>query len=80
MNKMDGMTQVMIRWQDARSDDGWTEEADLDMQVADITTLGHLVQETADVLCVAASRDARTGQLSGIMFIPQVCVIERREI
>ncbi len=74
------MKEVKVCWLDARSDDGWTEQADLDMRVARITTLGHLVQETTEVLCVAGSKDERTGQLSGVMFIPQVCVLSRQVI
>jgi hypothetical protein len=67
-------------WLDARSDDGWTEQTDLDMRVAKITTLGFVVQETEEVLCIAASLDERTGQVSGIMYIPKQCVLSRRSI
>jgi hypothetical protein len=74
------MRQVVIRWLDARSEDGWTTEEDLDVRPATITTLGHLVQETDEVLCVAGSKDEITGQLSGIMFIPRVSVLTRRDI
>lgn len=74
------MKQIVIEWLDARSEDGWSEEKDLDMHVAKVTSMGHLVQETEDVLCVAASVDARTGQLSGIMFIPQVCILKRYSV
>jgi hypothetical protein len=74
------MKQVVVNWVDARSDDGWTEASEINMQTANITTLGHLVQETEYVLCIASSRDARTGQLSGIMYIPKVCILSRRTI
>ncbi len=72
------MKKVIVKWIDARSEDGWTEE--LDMQPATITTLGHLAEETDDMLCIASSRDARTGQLSGIMYIPKVCVLDCYDI
>ena len=52
------MNEVRIYWLDARSEDGWIEQADLDMRVAKITTIGYIVGETKDVLCVASSRDA----------------------
>ena len=65
---------VFVRWKDARSDDGWCEQQGLEIRLAEITTVGHLICETDDVLCVASSFDAHTGQVSGIMFIPQVCV------
>lgn len=74
------MKKQCITWVDARSDDGWTSEEDLDHRLAVITTLGHLVRETSDVLCVASSRDERTGQLSGIMYIPVVCVVDRWDV
>ena len=65
---------VWVHWDDARSDDGWSEESDLKMQPAQITTLGFLLKETEDLLCVASSVDAHTQQVSGIMFIPKACV------
>ena len=71
------MPLEIVDWLDSRSDDGWIEQDNLDMRVAKITTLGHVVQETADVLCIASSRDDHTGQLSGIMYIPQRCVLTR---
>lgn len=74
------MKKIIVTWVDARTDDGWTSPEDLDHRLAMITTLGFLVRETDDVLCVASSRDKRTGQLSGIMYIPVVCILERREI
>lgn len=71
---------IEVQWVDARTDDGWTEECDLDHRLAEITTLGHLIREEDGVLCMAASRDKHTGQLSGIVYIPLVCVIARRVI
>ncbi len=74
------MKQEIVCWQDARSDDGWVEPESLDMHLAKITTLGHIVKDTKHILCIASSVDARTGQLSGVMFIPQQCVLWRQEI
>lgn len=71
------MPLEIVDWLDSRSDDGWTEQDSLDMRVAKITTLGHVVQETEDVLCIASSRDDHTGQLSGIIYIPKQCVLMR---
>jgi hypothetical protein len=68
------MPVVRICWVDARSDDGWTERKDLDIRLAEITTVGMIVEENEHVLCVASSLDKVTGQLSGIMFIPKKCV------
>ncbi len=69
-----------IIWKDARSEDGWTERGDIDMHVARITTLGHVVDEDSDVVCIASSQDARTSQYSGIMVIPVSCILSRKEI
>ena len=74
------MALEIVDWLDSRSDDGWTEQDSLDMRVAKITTLGHVAQETDDVLCIASSRDEHTGQLSGMMFIPKQCILMRLSI
>lgn len=71
------MKLVVVDWLDSRSDDGWTEQDSLEMRVAEITTVGQVAKETEDVLCVASSVDAATGQLSGIMFIPKCCIVKR---
>lgn len=71
------MNYEEVTWLDSRSDDGWTEQESLDMQVAKITTVGHVAKETAEVLCIASSMDEHTGQASGIMFIPKQCIISR---
>jgi hypothetical protein len=72
--------RVEIDWVDARSDDGWTEQSDLDVRTAAITTLGRVAEETEEVLCIASSIEKHTGQLSGIMFIPKPCIITRQII
>ncbi len=67
-----------VEWVDSRSHDDWTTVANIEMKVATITTLGHLVNETPDVLCIASTRDARTDQYSCLMFIPKRCILSRR--
>ncbi len=74
------MKNILVEWVDSRSEDGWTEQECLDVRVAHITTLGCLVRETDDVLCVAATTDEVTGQVAGIMFIPKVCVVKMFEV
>jgi len=71
------MQQVQVYWVDARSEDGWTEQKDVEPRLAHITTLGYRVKETDEVLCVAASVDDATDQVSGIMFIPKQCILWR---
>lgn len=70
------MEEVRIVWRDSRSEDSWTDPKDLDMRSSLITTLGHLVSEDDELICVASSVDDKTGQLSGILFIPRACVVE----
>lgn len=69
-----------VVWIDSRSQDGWTEPGDIDMQVATITTVGYRVGETPDLLALAQSIDAYTSQCSGFLFIPKVCVVSRHEV
>lgn len=69
----------IIWWVDSRSDDGWTSREDLDIRAAQITTVGFVIEETDDVLCLANSKCAHTNQLSGIMFIPKACIRKRRD-
>lgn len=70
----------LIEWTDARSEDGWAELKDLDMRCAAITTVGYLIEETTDLICLAASKDDRTGQVAGIMYIPKVCIRNRSSL
>lgn len=79
-SETDGENLEIVRWLDARSEDAWAEPESLDMRVAEIVTLGHVVRETDDVLCIASSKDGTTGQVSGIMFIPKRCVLSRRGV
>ena len=74
------MTLEIVDWVDSRSDDGWTEKDSLEMRVAKITTVGHVAQETDEVLCIASSLDEHTGQLSGIMYIPKQCIRARHVV
>jgi len=69
----------LVTWIDARSEEGWTDQADLDVRVAIVTTLGRVIKETEEVLCIASSIDSQTGQVAGVMFIPIRCILTRLE-
>ena len=71
---------LRVEWVDARSEDGWTEQKDVEPRLARISTLGYCVKETDEVLCLAASLDDLTGQVSGLMFIPKQCIVARRRL
>lgn len=72
--------QIKVTWIDSRSYDRWTEEKDIDLSADKITTLGYLVKENDEVLCVAASKDKGSDSWAGIMIIPKVCVSTIQEI
>lgn len=71
---------ILIHWLDARSEDGWVERKELNMRTAQVTTLGHFVGETKDMLCLASSQDEKTGQITGVMLIPKVCILDRQMV
>ncbi len=71
------MKVAVVNWIDSRSDDGWVERKYLEMRPAEITTIGLIACETKDVLCVALSKDKASGQLSGLIYIPQRCITSR---
>jgi len=71
------MKVAVVNWIDSRSDDGWVERERLDMRPADITSVGEIVDETKDILCLALSRDRVSGQVSGLIYIPQRCITSK---
>ena len=71
------LEQIRVYWVDARSEEGWVEQKDVEPVLARITTLGFCVHETEEVLCVAGSVDDVTGQVSSLTFIPQQCIRSR---
>ena len=79
-NLRDVENTIYVCWIDARSEDGWTTIDDLDYRPADIITVGQLVKETAELVCIAGSLDQRTGQVASIMYIPKVCITARGPI
>lgn len=74
------MNQVQVIWDDARSIDGWIEQKDIELHLARITTLGFVAKESETILCVAASLDDATQQVSGLMFIPKSCIVSIEEL
>ena len=68
------MKKVIVHWTDSSSIDGWTWRSDMEMKLAEITTIGFLVEETANLLCVASSVHD-DDQFNGIIFIPKICAL-----
>jgi hypothetical protein len=73
------MKQVRITWNDSLSGDGWTFKRDLDMKLAEIITVGFLVGETKDLICVAASA-CGVSQFNGTMCIPKLCIVKQEHL
>lgn len=71
------MRRVIIEWTDARTEEGWTEQDDIEPRLAHVTTIGFLVKETDEMLIVAGSVDAKTQQVFSLTFIPLQCVESR---
>ncbi len=74
------MQGVQINWVDSRSSDEWTDCADIELCHAYIRTLGYLVKENEDMVCIAGCVDDLSGQVSGLIFIPKMCILSRIEV
>ncbi len=74
--KGEAMKIEQIIWLDSRSEDAWT--IDIDMKTCEIQSVGYVVKETKDLLCIVGSVDNLTGQYAGILYIPKVCITSRR--
>jgi len=71
---------TVVCWLDAQSQNGWAKKKKLGKKLAVITTRGDVVRETKKLLCIAASDYKRGSQVTGIMFIPQSCILWRKSV
>lgn len=69
---------VLIRWTDAESIDGWTEGHLLDCGVAEIHSVGFLLQEDSQAVTLALNHDTKNRSYSCVMKIPIGMIIEQR--
>ncbi len=70
-----------IKWIDARSIDGWTDDDDKRLHPSIIETVGQVVKEDDDAVSLAGSADIESPiTYCCIMIIPKVCILERWEI
>ncbi len=79
MGRKKNPKQVEIRWTDARSQDGWLDHDELEIRLANITTVGFLIHETKHLVCMAPSLDDKTNQMLGLLFIPKTSITSRRK-
>ncbi len=70
----------LVYWVDSRSHDKWTQKDEIDLEVSAIRTIGFIAAENENVLCVVSSIDESTDQVLGILCIPKVAIVSRKEV
>tara|TARA_R110000851_G_scaffold173130_3_gene319452 strand:- start:5048 stop:5293 length:246 start_codon:yes stop_codon:yes gene_type:complete len=71
-----------IKWLDARGvSTGWEFKEDATMNLSEIISVGHVIEETDTKVVVCPNMDnTEEPQVCGIMAIPKVNIIERYEL
>jgi len=70
----------LITWVDSRfAEDGWLRPSEIDQTPTTAETVGWVILETEDILCMASSRGLLS-QYCGVIVIPQVCVTSRTKL
>ena len=65
-----------IRWLDSQSLDQWSEQGEQEVAPALVESIGWIYGETDEAIALAGTRTV-TGQMSGIIVIPKVCILVR---
>lgn len=71
---------VHVQWIDANATCAWTEVSEIGRSSELTHTVGFLIEETDQMLIVAATYDPSTNAINAYMHIPQVCVKECRKL
>lgn len=73
---------VHIVWVDACTDDCYMDIDDIEMKLSKISTVGFIMNETPEIICVAQSIFIEDGvkQCSARSFIPKNCIVSRNDI
>jgi hypothetical protein len=67
---------IYVEWVDAVSDGGW--EDDIKVDIHPVRTIGYLVAETKDGICIASTL---SGEMSNArMHIPKSWIVKRKEV
>lgn len=74
------MKIVVIKWQDAQSEDSWIDLESVRPELADIITVGLLIKESKTVYSVALNYDSTNKKYSCLMSIPKKWVTSYAEI
>lgn len=71
------MTREHVIWADSRSEDDWTGIDTLEPKIALCETVGFVVAETDNILCIASTIEGSTNQCCLIIHIPQEAIRKR---
>ena len=67
---------VRVKWKDAVADIGWEEEVKAELH--DCTTIGFVVAETNDAICIAST--ISVDQTNARLHIPKKWITDKKEI
>lgn len=74
------MRKEHVTWVDSQSEDGWTEIDTLEPKAALCETVGFVVAETDEILCIASTVEESINQCCCIMHIPQHAIQSRKRV
>jgi hypothetical protein len=80
MDKEAIMTKVYVKWFDPVTDHGWEPIADLEVRYHCVESVGFLIKESEDCICISMNLDREFEEVNGITMIPRVLITEMREI
>lgn len=70
---------IIISWIDAHDISGWKDESEIIAQPANVTSVGYLVKESDNALCLAQTI-AHDEVYNNIIIIPKVNILNKKEI
>lgn len=71
---------VHVIWLDAGSCSAWTEVSDIEKHIEPTHSVGFLIFEDADIICLALTYDHSTKSVNATMNIPKCCVKKVRRL
>ena len=73
---------MLIDWVDSCSDPGWQNSADCKAHLLTCQSVGFVVEETEDIICIALNRSTKKGYtpFGELMSIPKVAITRRKKI
>lgn len=71
---------MRVEWHDAATEDGWTDEKDIDPAPPVIVTVGHLQHSDRKSVVIALSWDEENENFSSWITIPRKMIISQVEL